>query len=524
MTTVSTPAPPVDREWDRLVAVTGFGLPVLMLAAVPAVQYPYWQWTALALATPVATCGAWPLYREALGGLRHGRVGPVTLTALAVVAAFGWSLWALLFGGAGATTHTHPLDLLAPRPADTAQFYLEVAALLVVATLALRRLVSGIPLQEPGDPSFPPARTARWAGRWYVPATLCLAGAAVGFWTGADIAATAVSAGLAVLAIAAPLAVELTVPVATAIGLRRAAELGVRIGDGAAAAAGSVDVVVLGRALLCTTPVVTAVVVAADTDEPDALAVAAALAAHSPDPRATALTGGAAFPPSISGITVDDKGTVRATTGARAVALGRPEALCQDLPAELGTPDLVVAWDGQVRAGFTVTTDRHPDAPDAVRALRALGLTPVLLTTAPDEEAQALAEGLDIDLVLPDADPAGKVEVVRRLRADGHGVVVAAGPGAAHAVAADLPLAVGATDGSGGLGIAAGSPRDAATAVRLARRISGVSEGGLAIALGAALVGLPAAAAGLVHPLLAAAIGPAVTAFVVLNGLRLRRS
>jgi Cu+-exporting ATPase len=257
---------------------------------------------------------------------------------------------------------------------------------------------------------------------------------------------------------------------------------------------------------------------------PDVTAVAAALAAHSPDPRAAALLGGAAFPPSISGISVDDAGTVRATTGARTVALGRPEALGPDLPEELGTPDLVVAWDGQARAGFTVATGRHPDAPDAVRALRGLGLTVVLLTSAADDAAQTLAEGLDIDLVLPAAGPAGKVEVIRRLRADGHGVVVAAGPGAAHAVAADLPLAVGATDGSGGLGIAAGSPRDAATAVRLARRISGVAEGGLAIALGAALVGLPAAAAGLVHPLLAAAIGPAVTGFVVLNGLRLRRA
>ena len=522
MTTVTAPARPVDRDWDRLVAATGFGVPVLVLAAVPAVQYPYWQWTALALTTPVATWGAWPLYREALGGLRRGTVGPTTLSALAVAGAFGWSLWALLFGGAGATTHTHPLDLLAPRPGETAQFYLEVAALLVMATLALRRLVSGLPLAEPADPAFPPARTARWSARWYVPATLCLTGAAVGFWTGADLAATAVAAGLAVLAIAAPLAVELTVPVATAIGTRRAAELGVRIGDGAAAAAGSVDVVVLGRALLCTAPALVSVTVTDGTDEPDATAVAAALAAHSPDPRATALIGEAAFPPSISGITVDDDGTVRATTGARTVALGRPAVLEPDVPTELGTPDLVVVWDGQVRAGFTVATGRHPDAPESVRALRALGLNPVLLTAATDDDAQALAEGLGIEVVLPDAGPAGKVEVIRRLRADGHGVVVAAGPGAAHAVAADLPLAVGGS-GTSGLGIAPGAPLAAATAVRLARRITGVSEGGLAIALGAALVGLPAAAAGLVHPLLAAAISPAVTAFVVVNGLRLRR-
>ncbi len=115
---------------------------------------------------------------------------------------------------------------------------------------------------------------------------------------------------------------------------------------------------------------------------------------------------------------------MRGTTGARAVALGSPAALGLPVPADLGTPDVVVAWDGQVRAGFTVATGRHPDAPHAVAALRALGLTPVLLTAAGEDDARALADGLAVDIVLPGAAPEGKAEVIRRLQADGHGVVV----------------------------------------------------------------------------------------------------
>ncbi|MDN5859451.1 MAG: HAD family hydrolase, partial [Pseudonocardia sp.] len=519
MAAPATPAtelsPPADREWDRLVAAIGFGLPVLVLAAVPAAQFPYWQWTAFALATPVVTWAAWPLYRAAAGALGRGSVDADTLTALAAAVAYGWSVWALTVGGAGAATHIHPLVLLAPRAPGSAQIYFEVTVVVVAAALAIRRL--HVPLPDPAadDPAFPPRRTAASVARWYGPVALCLAGACAGFWAGADIPGRAVLGALAVLAIAAPLAVVLAVPVALATGLRRAADEGVLIeSSAAAAAAGSVDTVVLGRALLCGPPAVIAVTRTAGTEEPDALAVAAALAAHSPDASASALTACAAFTPSIGGITVAD-GIVRGTTGARDVALGRPAALGLPVPAALGTPDVVVAWDGQVRAGFTIATPgRHPDAAAAVTALRDLGLTPVLLTSAGDDEARELAAGLPVGLVLPGAAPDRKADVIRRLQADGHGVVMVAEPlrDAAGLAAADLAVGVGA---AAPIGIPAGEPLAAARSLELARRILATCEGGLAVAAGVPLVGLPAAAAGLVHPLLAAAVGPLLTLLVV---------
>ncbi|SHL32001.1 E1-E2 ATPase [Pseudonocardia thermophila] len=514
-----TAAAPADREWTRLVTVIGFGLPVLVLAVVPPLQYPYWQWTALVLTTPVATWGAWPIHRAALRGLRRGDAGPDVVTALAVAWAYGWSLWAMFFAGAGTTEHTHPVELLAPRASVTAQIYFEVAVVVAGAGLALRRYLPRVEHHDPGE-AFPPARTARWAGRWYGPVTLCLTGAATGFWCGAELPTVAVPAGLAVLAIAAPLAVTEAVPVAVAAGLRRAAATGVVVGEEAAPAAAAVDTIVLGRALLHRPVAVTGITVARGTAEGDALAVAAALAGHSPDARISALAGAAAFPPSVSDLAVDAAGSVRATTGARHVALGPPAALGVEVPDALGTPDLVVVWDGQVRAGFTVETGRHPGAAAVVAELRRLGLIPVLLTAA--DEADSLADGLDVDVVLPAAGPAAKVAVVRRLRADGHTVAVVAGPGAAHLEAADLPVAVGAPSVRG-IGLPAGAPEALPGALRLARRITGTAEIGLAVALGAALVGLPVAAAGLIHPLLAAVVGPGVTAAVVLNALRLRR-
>ena len=86
----------------RRALVSGvLSLPVLVLSMVPATQLPGWQWLALALATPVVTWGAWPFHRAAATNLRHGAATMDTLVSVGVGAAYLWSLWALLLGGAG---------------------------------------------------------------------------------------------------------------------------------------------------------------------------------------------------------------------------------------------------------------------------------------------------------------------------------------------------------------------------------------------------------------------------------------
>ena len=67
-------------------------------------QFTYWQWAALALASPVVVWGAWPFHRAALMNARHRATTMDTLISLGVTAAYAYSLWALFLGGAGAGT------------------------------------------------------------------------------------------------------------------------------------------------------------------------------------------------------------------------------------------------------------------------------------------------------------------------------------------------------------------------------------------------------------------------------------
>jgi Cu+-exporting ATPase len=84
----------------RLVASLALAVPVIVLAMVPAAHFPAWQWVSLALATPVVTWGAWPFHRAAVVNARHGAATMDTLVSVGVAAAYGWSVYALAFGGA----------------------------------------------------------------------------------------------------------------------------------------------------------------------------------------------------------------------------------------------------------------------------------------------------------------------------------------------------------------------------------------------------------------------------------------
>ena len=90
------------RAPRRLVVSLVLAAAVTLLAMVPAARFPGWQWVSLALATPVATWGAWPFHRAAAAGARHGAASMDTLVSLGVAASYLWSLQRLVFGGSGA--------------------------------------------------------------------------------------------------------------------------------------------------------------------------------------------------------------------------------------------------------------------------------------------------------------------------------------------------------------------------------------------------------------------------------------
>jgi len=125
---------------QRLAFCAVLALPVVVMSMVPAAQFPFWQWTALGLTVPVALWGALPLHRAALANLRHASATMDTLVSVGTLAAFGWSVYAMVFGTAGAAGHVHSFDLTLAPTYGGGLVYLEVAAGVPTFVLAGRYL------------------------------------------------------------------------------------------------------------------------------------------------------------------------------------------------------------------------------------------------------------------------------------------------------------------------------------------------------------------------------------------------
>ncbi|SDI80438.1 Cu+-exporting ATPase [Frankineae bacterium MT45] len=120
----------------RLLVCAPLALPVLALAMISALQFDYWQWVSLALATPVVLWGGWPFHRATWSNLRHRATTMDTLVSLGTLAAYGWSLYALILGDAGDPAMRMHFDLGASGGSASDQIYLEVASVVIVFLLA----------------------------------------------------------------------------------------------------------------------------------------------------------------------------------------------------------------------------------------------------------------------------------------------------------------------------------------------------------------------------------------------------
>jgi Cu+-exporting ATPase len=150
--TASLPAPPPEATGDaaepatspvqllrqRLLVCAALTVPVVLMAMVPVLQFPNWQWLSLTLAAPVVVWGAWPFHRAAVVNLRHGTTTMDTLISLGTLAAFGWSLYALFFGTAGMTGMRHPFEWTLTRGDGAGNIYLEAATGVTTFLLAGR--------------------------------------------------------------------------------------------------------------------------------------------------------------------------------------------------------------------------------------------------------------------------------------------------------------------------------------------------------------------------------------------------
>jgi Cu+-exporting ATPase len=379
----------------------------------------------------------------------------------------------------------------------------------------------------------------------FVPVVLALAVATLAFWigTGEGLSA-AFTAAVAVLIIACPCALGLATPTALMVGTGRGAQLGILIkGPEVLESTRRVDTVVLDKTGTVTTGRMTLldVVPAPGADAAEVLRVAGALEAASEHPIAQAVARAAAEQgalPAVEGFANVEGLGVRGTVDGRAVVVGRPRLLGAPLPEVLdaarrqaearGRTAIAVAWDGAARGVLVVADAVRPTSATAVRQLRALGLHPVLLTGDNEAAARAVAAEVGIDDVVAEVLPQDKVDVVRRLQAEGRTVaVVGDGVNDAAALArADLGLAMGTgTDvaiEASDLTLVRGDLRAAADAIRLSRRTLAVIKGNLFWAFAYNVAALPLAAAGLLNPMIAGAAMAFSSVFVVTNSLRLR--
>src|SRR6266540_1320525 len=518
-TTARSETDPRDTTAARLLLAAGLTAPLVIIAMVGALQFSGWEWVAFVLATPVVFWAGWAFHLAAARNLRHRLVTMDTLISLGTLAAWTWSVVALL----------------ALEDADT---YFEVAA--VITTLILlgrfferrsrrrsgealralaklsvpdhglavgdvfvvrpgeriatdgvvlegrsavdRSLLTGEPVPDevaPGDEvaggtinelgrlvvratrvgadttlaqiarlvadaqagKAPVQRLADRVSSVFVPVVIGISLATLAgclLFTG-DVTA-ALTAAVAVLIIACPCALGLATPTALMVGTGRGAQLGIVIkGPEILEQTHRVDTIVLDKTGTVTEGKMELAEVAPlnGASRADVLRLAGAVEAASEHPIAQAVARAARAEvgelPPVSGFRNEPGVGVVGVVDGREVSVGRNAGRIE------------VGWDGLSRATLEVRDTVKQSSAQAIRELKELGLTPVLLTGDAEETARRVARKVGIERVLAEVYPDDKVREITRLQREGK-VVAMVGDGVNDAPAlaqADLGRAIG---------------------------------------------------------------------------------
>src|SRR5579883_263762 len=426
---------------------------------------------------------------------------------------------------------------------------LVVRATRVGASTALAQITRLVAEAQAGK--APVQRLADRVSAVFVPIVIAVSVLTLVGWlvVGGAAATAAFTAAVAVVVIACPCALGLATPTALMVGTGRGAQLGIVIkGPEVLEQTRQVTTIVLDKTGTLTEGkmAVAAAVPAPGVREEELVRLAAGAedASEHPVARAIAAYGrerlGAL--PAVESFSARAGLGVEAVVDGHAVTVGRPGFLADrgtrlpgGLAAEVerleaeGSTVVAVAADGEP-LGLVAVADRiKATSRQAVAELRALGLTPVLLTGDNERTARAVAAEVGIDRVLAGVLPEGKAAEVARLEEAGE-VVAMVGDGVNDAPAlarADLGLSIGTGSDiaieAADITLVAGDLRAAVDAIRLSRRTLSTIKGNLVWAFGYNAAAIPLAVAGVVNPIVAAAAMAFSSVFVVTNSLRLRR-
>nr|WP_051198409.1 heavy metal translocating P-type ATPase [Gordonia shandongensis] len=380
----------------------------------------------------------------------------------------------------------------------------------------------------------------------FVPVVIAIAAGVLGFWLGVGGGTVlAFTAAVSVLVIACPCALGLATPTALMVGTGRGAQLGILIkGPEVLESTRRVDTIVLDKTGTVTTGdmAVDGVAAATAVDVDEVLALAAAVEAGSEHPIGRAIVAHAdaretAVPAALDFENLAGSG-VKALVDGVDVRVTSPRHAPGALPGELrsavdsatgqGATPVVVSRDGAPVGVVVVADTVKPSSADAVAALRAMGLRPVLLTGDNAGAARHVAEQVGIDEVIAEVSPQDKVDTVARLQSEG-AVVAMVGDGvndAAALAAADLGLAMGTgTDvaiEAGDLTLVSGDLWAVVDAIALSRKTLSTIKSNLFWAFAYNVAAIPLAASALLNPMMAGLAMAFSSVFVVANSLRLK--
>ena len=420
---------------------------------------------------------------------------------------------------------------------------LVVRATRVGADTALAQIARMVEQAQAGKASV--QRLADRVSAVFVPIVIVIALATLAGWLLAGGGASAAfTAAVAVLIIACPCAMGLATPTALMVGTGRGAQLGILIkGPEVLEQTRRISTIVLDKTGTITEGrmrLVDTLPVATTRDE--LLRLAGAAESASEHPLAQAIAKAAGEVPPVSKFRNHAGLGIEAVVDGHTVVVGRlsflthtrialpDEASSWALSAETQGQTVVgAAWDGELHGLLALADTLKPSSQEAIAELRALGLTPVLLTGDNALAARSIAHQVGIEEVRAEVLPSEKAAEIEHLQAAGETVaMVGDGVNDAPALAqADLGLAIGTgTDvaiEASDLTLVSGDLRAAADAIRLARRTLATIKGNLFWAFAYNVAAIPLAVAGLLNPMIAAAAMAASSIFVVTNSLRLRR-